>query len=54
MSIFLTKADLAALQHYPLSLQQTARALWSSSNPVPADQGPCNHASSKRKQKGAS
>ncbi|MBB4639820.1 hypothetical protein [Rhizorhapis suberifaciens] len=35
MSIILTEADLAALAHYPLSLQEAARALWSGREAVP-------------------
>lgn len=37
MSIILTEADLAALAHYPLSLQEAARALWSGRVPLPTE-----------------
>lgn len=37
MSIIITEADLAALAHYPLSLQEAARALWITRDPLPAE-----------------
>ena len=37
MSIIITEADLAAIAHYPLSLQEAARALWSGREPWPAE-----------------